>query len=186
MKHTTTSSADKRRSRRVRTKRLSVCALLCALGVTVLYLGSLIELLDACTAAVAALLTVLVTIEYGSRYAWGLYAATALLSLFLLPVKTAAAIYLLFGYYPILKAYFERMRSPWCHLTKQLFFLVSDVAAVAVSAWLITGNTVLPWMNAALLALGLLTLNLFDVALTRLITLYLRKYRLRVGRWMNA
>ena len=51
---------------------------------------------------------------------------------------------------------------------------------------LILGVEEMPlWYDLSLLALGFATLNLFDVALRKLITLYIRKYRERISRLMN-
>jgi hypothetical protein len=59
-------------------------------------------------------------------------------------------------------------------------------ATIIVATNLILGVEKMPfWYNALLVVMGYLTLNLFDVALTRLITLYQRRYRARIARWMN-
>jgi len=85
------------------TKRLTLCAVLTALGVVVLSLGSLLEVLDLSAAALAGMLVVIVVIEVGGPWPWLVWAATGFISL-LLPLKTAAVFYLIFaGYYPILK-----------------------------------------------------------------------------------
>ena len=95
------SPKRRRTERRARTKRLTVCAMLTALGVTLSWLGSLVSVLDMCTALFTALLLVPVVIEYGKGYPWGVWLATTVLALLLLPNKTPAAVYLAFGYYPI-------------------------------------------------------------------------------------
>ena len=104
-------AARRRADRRRATKRMAVCAVLTAVGVVISLLGSLVGLLDLCTPLFAALLLVPIVIEYGKRYAWSVWLATALLSLFLLPNKSPAAIYLVFGYYPILKEKLERLKN---------------------------------------------------------------------------
>ena len=53
------------------TKRLTVCAILSALGVALSWLGSLVGVLDLCTPLIASLLLVPVVIEYGKGYPWG-------------------------------------------------------------------------------------------------------------------
>ena len=86
--------------------------MLTALGVSLSWLGSLVSVLDMCTALFTALLLVPVVIEYGKGYPWGVWLATTALALMLLPSKTPAAVYLVFGYYPIIKARLERLPTP--------------------------------------------------------------------------
>lgn len=168
-----------------RIKRLCVCALLCSLGVAILYLGALLEIFELCVVALAAMLTVPVVIEYKGGYPWSIYLVTALLSVLLLPQKLVGITYLLFASYPILKARIERAPRPLAFAFKQIAFAVMEAAYVAVS-YLVLGIEDMPfWYNAGLCILGFVTLNLFDIALTRLITLYLRRYRARVSRLMN-
>ncbi len=183
--HQHTTPAKQRASRRMKTKRLAVCAMLTSLGVIIVWFGAMVDVLDLCTAALAAMLTIPVVIEYGKAYPWGVYAATSLLSLLLLPSKMPAMVYVLFGYYPILKAYLERLRPLWCRLCKQAVFIAVEITVISISN-AIVGAEVMPlWYHVMLYAAGFVVLNLFDYALTRLITLYIIKYRARVAKWMN-
>lgn len=49
----------------------------------------------------------------GSRIAWAWYGAVALLSLLLAPDKEAAAVFLVLGYYPIVKPKLDGMKGKW-------------------------------------------------------------------------
>ncbi len=172
-----------RYEQRKRTRRIAVCAVLIALGVVMISLGSLIEVLDLCTAGLAALLCVLVMIEYGRGYPWGVYAATAILSLLLAPQKNPALIYALFGFYPIVKAYIERLPRILSALVKGGIFLALEVALITVGDLLTGADEIMPWYYyAALYAMGFVALWLYDVLLTRLITRYFRQWRVRIGR----
>ncbi len=180
------SPRNSRRLRRDATKRLAVCAVLTALGVTLSWLGSLVGVLDLCTPFLTALLLIPIVIEYGNGYPWGVWAATALLSLFLLPSKSPAAVYLIFGYYPILKSYLERLPRALCLLLKQLLFLGVDMALVFGSCYLFGVEDAMPhWYPVVLTAGGFIVLNLVDLALTRLISVYLFKYRSHIAKRMK-
>ena len=86
-----------------RTKRIAVCAMLSALGVVVLGIGSVLSVMDISMAVIASLFCIFAVIEYGGAAPWLVFLVTGVLSL-LLPQKAPAAMYLLFfGYYPILK-----------------------------------------------------------------------------------
>lgn len=181
----TPPSPQNRHDRRRRIKRITLCAMFIALGVVVLYFGALLEILELCVAALAAMLLFPLVIEYGRAYPWAVWAATSLLSLLLLPYKMPGAVYLLFGYYPILKAYLERLPRPFCRLLKEIVFAAGEIGIILASHFLVGIEQMPVWYNALLFVLGSITLHLFDIALTRLITLYARKYQQRLRRWMN-
>ena len=67
-----------------------------------LYLGSMVEVLDISMAVIASLICVFAVIEYGKGYPWLIFSVTAILSLLLLPNKFPAVVYGCFmGFYPI-------------------------------------------------------------------------------------
>ena len=179
------NSPSPHRQARLRIKRLCVCALLCSLGVVILYLGALLDIFELCVVALAAMLTVPVVIEYKGTYPWGIYLCTSLLAILLLPSKMVGVTYLLFAFYPILKAYFERMPRPLSFCLKQITFVSIEAAVIVASYWILGIEKMPLWYDVLLITLGFATLNLFDIALTRLITLYMRRYRARISRLMN-
>lgn len=164
------------------TKRLTVCAMLCALGVVMLWIGAAIEVAELSMAVIASLLCVFAVIEYGASCAWLVFAVTAVLSLILLPNKGTAAVYLLFfGYYPILKGKFES-RPPLARwLFKEAVFHVALVAIFLAWRFLLfpTANAFSPWLYLFALLFAEVAFLLYDVALTRLISLYLFRLRKR-------
>ena len=94
--------------------------MLCALGVVLLLLGSVIEVMDIAMAALASLLCIFAVIEYGGAAPWLVFSVTGVLSLILLPNKTPAAMYVVFlGYYPIIKEKLERLKKPIAWVLKE-------------------------------------------------------------------
>ena len=91
------------------TRRVAACGILCALGVISMSVGSLVEVLDLTMIMLASFCIVFAVIEIGNRWAWLIWAVTAVLSLLLLPNKLAAVFYLMGGMYPIAKAAFEKL-----------------------------------------------------------------------------
>ncbi len=94
-----------------KTKRLTVSALLCALGAVLLCAGRLFDgSLDLSMAALASLITVWAAEEMRGSYPWLIWLVTALLALILMPFNTAAWEYLLFaGVYPMLRVLLEKL-----------------------------------------------------------------------------
>lgn len=161
------------------TKQLTVCAMLAALGVVLLYIGSLIEIVDISMAVIASLACVVVVIEYGGGAPWLVFFVTALLSLLLVPQKTPAVMYaLFFGYYPILKEKFEKMRLVTGWIFKEAVFNIALAAIILCMRFVLLAYTDVPiimYVVAVVLCEAIFVL--YDVALSRLISFYV--YRLR-------
>ena len=71
-------------------KKLSFSAILSALAVIIMLLGSFIETLTLATAAVASVCVMIAVIELGKAYALLVYAVSSALAILLLPVKDPA------------------------------------------------------------------------------------------------
>ena len=154
-------------------------ALLAALGVVVLAVGALVDVLDLSMAAIASLTVVLAVIELRGPYPYLIYAVTSVLALLLLPVKTPGLLYALFaGYYPIVKRVFEsRFSRPVAWLLKIILFNAALALCVFLAVrFLMAPGTVQRW-HYWLLLIGTPVFLLYDFALTRLITVYLLRWR---------
>ena len=170
------------RARRMeRTKRLAVCALLSALGVVVLLLGTVIDVMDLSMAVIASLFCVFAVIEYGGASPWLVFSVTGLLAFLVLPYGTPALFYgCFFGYYPILKEKFERLNRPLSWVCKEAVFHVALVAIVLILRFLLMTPDLMgvsPWLWVAMAIAAELIFILYDIALTRLTRFYLWKLR---------
>ncbi len=163
------------------TRALAVSAVLSALGVILLALGSLVQVLDLTMAVLASILVIFAVIELGGKYPYLIYAVTAVLSVLLVPSKSAAMVYLCFaGYYPILKAVLERhLPRFWCWVVKILIFNAGLALSLLLMLKVFLTFTVPAAWYYALIPLLSVVFVLYDVALTRLITLYLTKWQQR-------
>lgn len=166
-----------------KTKKLTLCAIFTALGVVMLYLGCFFQTIDMSICAIASLIIVIVTLEFGVKTALAVYIATAALALFLLPSKYIATLYAVFiGYYPLIKNVFER-------LPKALsWFLKILVTNIALAVMLLLGTYVFKLddkINLAIIVLTVVLANvcvvLFDILIDRLIILYHYKFRKMLG-----
>ena len=162
--------------------------MLAALGVVVLLLGSFIEVLDLSAAMLASLILVITVIETGKAWPWLTYSVTALTALLLLPYKLPAVMYLLAGYYPIVKEKLERLPRVLAWVIKLLIFNVS-LALVLISLKLFLPSVsieLIPGMNMlytyiAYYAAGNVVFVLYDILLTRIVSFYILKLRDRLG-----
>jgi hypothetical protein len=168
------------------TKRLALSALLCTLGVVILAVGSVLSALDLTMVAISSLLIVFAVMELGTPYQYLIYAVTSLLSMLLLPDKYAAFLYVIFGgIYPIIKSLIEKFGRviPW--VIKAVYFNLVITAMVLGSKYLfgIDDET----FSVGLYILGNLAFFMCDIAMTRLIALYLMRFRkkLRIEKYFE-
>lgn len=174
------------------TKKLTFCGILAGFALLLLCMTGLFPFAEYSLPALAGLLLVSVVIECGAASAWVCFLATALLGLILCPSKEAAWLFVLFfGYYPILKSPLERCRSriaEWvlkflcfnlafggCYA---LLIAVFRMEALLEDFSMLTGG----WLYLFPLLCNLMFL-LYDIALTRMIGLYLARIhgKFRVG-----
>lgn len=165
-------------------RKIAVAALMSALGVVMLYVGSIITVLDLTTIAAASMLIVFAVIELGGAFPWLIWTVTGLLSLLLLPNKEVSMFYLLFGGpYPIFKAMFERLHPIVSWILKLSFFNTSLLLIVTAVAYILHVPETELDFRLVLFLVGNAVFVLYDVASTKIIAFYLVKLRrmLRLG-----
>lgn len=180
-----------------KTKKLTLSAIMAAMGVVMLTLGSLIEVLDLSMGAIASMLCIIAVIELGGAYPWLIYAVTSILSVILYPAGTACWFYLVFfGFYPIIKEKIEKLITPIAWTLKLAVFNVSAIIYILVAYFIFFGGAAsgsfLQWVNTFFGGYGsgiaiaiaiYVALNVvfvvYDIALTRIISFYLVKLRHR-------
>ena len=172
-------------SKQTNTKQLTVCAMLSALGVVLLWIGSVLEVAEISMAVIASLLCIIAVIEYGGASPWLVYAVTGVLGAILLPNKGIAAMYLLFfGYYPIVKEKIERLTKGVRWVVKEAVFHVALIVLAVVWRWVLFPAAEMPatFLLVAMVAMAEVVFVLYDIALTRLISFYVIRLRHRF-RW---
>lgn len=160
--------------------------MLTALAVLSLAVGSLFTVLDASAALLASFIMLVAVSELPLSYVLSVYAAVSVLSLFLLPEKSAAVYFLLFtGYYPLLLRPLGRLPRILSYAAKFFLFNLAAVGIYLILLFLIGG--VSPF--TPLVLLFLLPLNavfvLYDFALKRLSALWYFRLRRRFGRFFT-
>ena len=165
-------------------KKLTLSAIVVALGAVLMSVGAIFEILDLTTCCLASLFVMFIYIEIGSPYTWLVWLCTSLAVFLISPGRIVWAEYLfVFGIYPILKAYIERApRALWLWF-KALFF-----ALVLGGAWalceLLLGipffEVDAPLLKAGTLVLVFVSAFAYDMFLTVLIKFYVFKLRPRI------
>ena len=176
-----------------RTKKMTTAALLAAMGVAMMFLGSLIETLDLTMAALASFFCIFAVIELGWGYSWMIYAVTGTLTVILMPHSMVGWFYFLFfGYYPILKEKIEKLKAPVAWLIKIFILNVALVVSIFLASFIFYGGNMFEtfitmfgaedWGIYAAVGIYVIVNIIFviyDLALTQLIGLYLFRLRHR-------
>ncbi len=164
-----------------KSKQVALAGMLSALAVVILFLGSMVELLDLSAAALAALAVMVAVIELGNGKAFGVYLVSSLLSVLLFP-KTASVVFAAFvGYYPVLKVYLDKIRPKVMQFMAKLVLFNVFLALIL---WITEGLLGLgsDWgsLGKALFLLGNLAFILYDFAIGRLAVFYIVKIKNRI------
>ncbi len=195
------SRKTRRSNTRGATRRMVTCAILCALSVVVLGIGTLLQIIDLTAAAMAAVIILLIYLSFGGRYALLSYAVTGVLGAILMPQSLAVWSYIgLMGYYPVIKKRLDALPRLLGWLVKLLLFTAVMAVCVVIFHFLVMGgeghlmDSVLALFGEAegkslmawgVLGLSLVTFMIFDLLLDRLLVLYNLRYRHRVEKWLK-
>ena len=166
-----------------KTKKLTISAMLVAMGVVIMAVGSVTEVLDLSTSVLASMLVAFACIEIGAPYNYFVWLATTALSAILFPYSLAWMSYLFaFGIWPIIKGYVERTSRPLWLPLKAIFSLFA-IAAMAFTVKLVTGIPLVitekKWLEAVAYALVFVCFFLYDAAMSAFVRFYLIKLRHR-------
>ena len=166
-----------------KTKKITLSAMIVALGAAFMAIGGLIEVLDLSVLAFASLLVAFVYIEIGSPYTWLVWLCTALASFLLLPGSIIWAEYLtVFGIYPILKAYIEKLKRPmW--LPIKLVYINIVLWGLFFAFEIVFDYPIFIydklWLKIAVYLIANVAFVAYDLFLTVLIRAYFAKFRNR-------
>jgi hypothetical protein len=168
-------------------KQSSKCAIggiVSALSLVLMISVAIVPFLTYALPAVAGVLVIFIVIEIDKKWAFGVYSAVGILAFLLVHDKEVAMMYIaFFGYYPIIKAVLEsRLPTALCWIIKVVTFAVTMVAAYLFLIFVmgITIDEIDEFGAVAvpmLLGAGCVAFVAYDIALTRIITVYLLKWR---------
>ena len=155
-----------------------------ALGTVFMILGAVIEVLDLTVCALASVLVVFVYLEIGAYYPWLVWICTSLATALLYPGSIIWVEYfLVFGIYPLIKSYIERLPR-WSWLIIKLVYINSVIWAMFAVCELLLG---IPFfgeetqlMTAILYALMNVAFLAFDYFIVVMVRFYYDKIRPKI------
>lgn len=181
-----------------KTSKTAFGAMMIALSVIML-MPTVFELFVYALPAIAGMITMICVIELNKKWAFGVYAATAVLSLLIVSNKEAPVVYAaFFGFYPILKSLLEtKVGKVVEYILKFAIFNVSICAYLLIMTKVfgVSFSTLMDLDSLsgfmATYAIPILTIianvffAMYDFMLTKIATLYLIVWHKRVKRIFN-
>ena len=167
-----------------KTKKLTLSAMIVALSTAIMAVGAFIDVLDLSALALASVFMAFVFIEIGSPYTWGVWLCTSLTTFIFCQARPEIALEYLFvfGLYPIIKAYIERLpRKFW--LIIKIAYANSVIWLLILFVELVTGLPLFTdgrlWLNAIIYVVLNVAFIAYDIFITVLVRFYIEKLRNR-------
>ncbi len=143
------------------TKKITLSAMMVALSTAIMLLGAVIEVLDLSVCAIASLLVVFIYLEIGSYYPWLVWICTTLATALIYPGSAVWVEYaLIFGLYPLIKAYIERLPR-WSWLIVKLVYINAVIWGIFCVCELLLG---IPFFEEGGTIITIITYVLSNVA----------------------
>lgn len=170
------------------TKKITLCAILTALSVVLLTLGTLTQVLDLSMAAIVSCFVVLIQLELGGAYPYLFWAATSLVTYLILPAAQGAGlIFAVLGLYPLLKLILERLPRVLAWICKLLLaaILLALFVVLAKFVFMLPDAVLSGWLLPVFCVGALVAFVLYDVALSRLTVFYALRIRPQIERFLK-
>ncbi len=168
-----------------KSKRVALCGMMTALSLVIM-LMAYFPYLTYALPALAGLLFAIVMVEINAKWALGSYITTAILALLLCEKEAAVLFVAFFGYYPVIKAFLERIPSRIVeYVSKFALFNVAVVVAYLVIIYVFS----IPIENMGqfgqytlliLLGMGNVVFIIYDYALSTAYQEYMMKLHSKV------
>ncbi len=158
------------------TKKVTLSAMMVALGTVFMIIGATIEVLDLTVCALASLLVVFIYLEIGSYYPWLVWICTSLATALLYTGSIVWVEYLLvFGIYPLIKSYIERLPK-WSWLIVKLVYINAVIWLLFLACEFIFGVPFFGEETMIMTVVVYVLMNVAFVAYDYFITVMVRFY----------
>lgn len=165
------------------TKKITLSAMMVALGTAFMIIGAVIEVLDLTVCALASMLVVFIFLEIGSYYPWLVWVCTSLATGLLYPASLIWIEYaLIFGVYPLIKAYIEKLPR-WSWIIVKLVYANAVIWALFFICEKLLGVPFFTdearWMRILTYILTNVAFLAYDLFITVMVRFYYDKLRPR-------
>ena len=163
--------------------------MLTALGTVLMIFGAVFDIFDLTACALVSLTVVFAYLEIGSPYTWLIWLCTSLATALMFPGSMIWVEYLLvFGVYPILKAYIERLPR-WAWFPVKLVLINAIIWALIFLVDAIFGTPLLDADTSVMKVVLYVLINVafisYDMFITVMVRLYIHKYRPKFSKFLK-
>ena len=167
---------------KIKTRKLAVSAIVSALCVVILYLGSAVNIFDLTAVAVVSLIMMFVVSEIGTPFQWAVYGVVSVLSMLLLPDKFAAVAYLVLGgLYPVFRPKVEKLPVIASLAVKLVYFNAVLTGLIAVSIFILNVKDERLGFNIFTYIIANVTFLLYDYCIGVISKAYFKYFRKLFG-----
>lgn len=164
------------------TMQVAFSAVVAALSTVIMAMAGVIPVATVALPALSGLCVIPVVYEFGVRWGFGVFAVVSVLSFFLVADREAALMYVVFfGYYPVLFAFFGRIKKLWLRVMVKVLVFNTAMVLETLAALFVLG---IPyealffggvWGILLMLVLLNLLLFIYDYTIPGLIIMYGRR-----------
>ncbi len=171
-------------------KRVAYSAILTALACVIMLIGTLAGFFDMASAMLASFCVIFAVMELTYFSAVGVFFATLILSMLIGLGETVVYFGMFFGLYPLLKSGFERIRSRLIEWILKLIIMLIDTFVFSSMLGIFINEDIserYPFIKIIFSSVLFIAFILYDVVLTKSITMYVRvlRHKLRVDKWFR-
>ncbi len=171
------------------TKKITLSAMMVALGTAIMVLGAVIEVLDLSVCALASMLVVFIYLEIGSYYPWLVWICTSLATALIFPGTAIWVEYLfVFGIYPLIKAYIERLPK-WSWIIVKLIYINAVIWGMFLVCEKLLGIPFFDEGSEILMIITYVLMNvafiMYDICIVVLVRFYQIKLRPRFKKFLK-
>lgn len=167
------------------TLRIALCGIVSALALALMMVTSLVPIGSYALPCFAGIIIAAIVVEYGYKWAFGVFAVVSVLSVFLAGDKEAVLYFIaLFGYYPIIKGAIEKYLKNRIiqYILKFALFNAAAIGSFYIAMFLLSVAAeeftlfgfYIPW---AFLIVGNVFFLFYDYAITVFIAQYVVRLR---------
>ncbi len=165
-----------------KTRSIAFSGLTIALIVVLLFIASMVDVLDYTISAACGIIVTFILVEFGNKCALSVYFGASIFAVLLVPNKINAILFVAFcGWYPFVKRYFEKAKEPVGTLLKFIAFNISLTLIVFVSKKVFLFENISYTWFFTIYAISNFTFILYDILITKMIWLYVHKYRKKLN-----
>ena len=177
---------------RKKSVRVAVCGLAAALSVTLMFFGGVVYVFAYAVPMLLGLISVMIKKSFDTGSAVFVYIAVSLLSLMLVPEKESVMMFVLFfGYYPIIRESFEKIKSKALRVILKLILFNASLTVIELICVFLFG---IPFFEDGIFSAGLLigfavAMNavfiMYDILLRMFLILYEKKIEKRIKKYIK-